>query len=82
MKNAGYTILQKEIYNFTDNFGVALGHNGKMFVTWEFTREGKNYSFYWGHYFADHHKAFKDYHDRLSQNYDQFIEEEIHNEIK
>lgn len=75
MKNEGYTILQKEIYCFKHGYGVALGHNGRTFVTWEFKKTNEYFSFFWGHYFDNHHKAFKDYHDRLSKNYEQFIEE-------
>lgn len=83
MKNAGYTIKKKEIYNHTDNFGVALGWNGKQAVTWEFTVSGNNeYSFFWGHYFSDYHKACKDYHERLSNLYSFMISEDEYNEGK
>ena len=81
MKNAGYTIKKKEIYNHTEMFGVALGWNGKQAVTWEFniSDEGE-YSFFWGHYFTDFHRAMKDYHDRLSSLYDFMISEDKTND--
>ena len=48
MKNAGYTIMKKEIYNHTEKFGVALGWNGKQAVTWEFNLSDEgDYSFFW-----------------------------------
>lgn len=77
MKNAGYTIHKKELYNHTKKFGIAVGTNGRDFVTWEFSiQENGTYDFFWGHYFNTYHKAMKDYHNRLSEYYSLTIEGE------
>lgn len=61
MKNAGFTIIKTAYTGKRDDgalFGVALGYRtapyiGEEYVTWAFTEEeGKELSFYWGHYFS------------------------------
>jgi hypothetical protein len=74
MKNAGYTIIQSEIYDVVNMYGVALGFNGTSYVTWEFTVTEKEYSFYWGHYFSDPFAVSLDYHERLIKKYREVIE--------
>lgn len=77
MKNEGYAIHKKELYDHKRKFGIAVATNGRDFVTWEFSiKEDGTFSFFWGHYFSTYHKAMKDYHDRLSEYYSFAIERE------
>lgn len=83
MKNAGYTIIQSEVYNAGDMFGVALGFNGYSYVTWEFQINGKGgYDFFWGHYIDDTYYAHLDYHERLMNRYKEMQERIENNERK
>lgn len=85
MKNAGYNILMSEIYEQYVSpdkekitlYGVCIGHNGKGYVTWEFTvNEKGEYSYFWGHYFGDTKNiAFADYHKRLIKIYERRCEQ-------
>jgi hypothetical protein len=70
MENAGYTIIQSEIYNAIEMHGVALGFNGYTYVTWEFSvNDKREYDFFWGHYITDTFAAHIDYHERLVKLY-------------
>ena len=77
MKNEGYAIHKKELYNHSKKFGIAVATNGRNFVTWEYSiLENGTYNFFWGHYFTTYHKAMKDYHKRLAEYYELRIEAE------
>ncbi len=71
--NAGYHILKEEIYDVAEGIhGIALGYRATPhteYVTWGFTQTEKDISYYWGHYFNDWAKAYKDYHERLASEY-------------
>lgn len=82
MKNAGYTIIKREVYDIKNRCGVALAFNGVMYVTWEFILdetydttdtmydESKT-NYFWGHYISDRLIAQADFHKRL---YNRLIE--------
>lgn len=79
MNNAGYNILNSEIYQqyvspdkeHIQLYGVCIGHNGRDYVTWEFVvNEKGEYSYFWGHYISDKAAAFADYHRRLINKYE------------
>ena len=81
MKNAGYTILKKEIFSQSEQIGIALGWNGKMGVTWEYQKnKNDEYSFYWGHYHTTYHSTVYEYHLRLAEAYRYRFEGEITND--
>lgn len=79
MKNAGFEILKTAYTGKRDDgalFGVALGYRiakyiGEEYVTWAFTEEeGKDLSFYWGHYFGGENaelEANRDYEGRRTK---------------
>ena len=76
MKNEGYTIIKRELYDVINRYGVALALNGISYVTWEFKLdesydttdtmydESKT-SYFWGHYTNDPIKAEIDFHQRM-----------------
>lgn len=82
MKNAGFEIIQAEVYNtwYTNGEhnakveeGICLGYNEikEEWVTWEFIRDSAGMNYFWGHYFGwkDSSKAKIDYHHRLLSKY-------------
>ena len=78
-KNAGYTIIQEEVYASMPGgrqFTVALGENERAgnFVTWEgvISPAGKT-DYFWGHYFRGKRDAHADYHARLARKYAQGV---------
>lgn len=75
-KNAGYTIIQEEVYVAMPGgrqFTVALGENecAGTFVTWEgvISQTGET-DYYYGHYFQWKRDAYADYHARLARKYE------------
>jgi len=80
MKNAGFEIIQAEVYNtyFANTAkveeGICLGYNEikEEWVTWEFVHDSSGMNCFWGHYFGwkDSSKAKIDYHHRLLAKYD------------
>ena len=78
-KNAGYTIIEAE---YTDNeSGYAIGKNEYNYVTWWFHINEKRIDYYHGHYtpieadspFKSRARAYEDYHNRLSEAYNEII---------
>ena len=76
MVNAGYTIVKFEVYDLEEDLGIALGYNEKadQWVTWGckgLATPGATPSFFWGHYILDRNAAYKDYHKRLMEYYEE-----------
>ena len=74
-KNAGYNIIQEEVYATMPGgrrFVVALGENERTghFVTWEgvIPLAGET-NYFWGHYLGERRAAYADYHARLARKY-------------
>lgn len=83
MTNAGFTIVQSEIYEqyvshdteHIQMYGVCIGRKPKEYVTWEFVvNEKGEYSYFWGHYFTSKNRAFEDYHRRLIDKFSRRID--------
>lgn len=63
-ENQGYVIRQSVL--FDNGRGFVLGeHPREGFVTWQFTQEGSQRDYYWGHYHSDPQVAQADYNDRV-----------------
>ena len=82
MTNAGYKIIAQECYEAGNGreLYIVLGHKVNtygedQYVTWGATLEGDAWSFYWGHYIEDKGRAYKDYHERLANEYERQIDE-------
>lgn len=71
-KNQGYEIIDSKIIGESE---IVLGvqENGNEFVTWQLT-VGKPDDYYQGHYFTDKAKATKDFHDRISEKLEFYID--------
>lgn len=75
--NAGFVIEKEEVYAVEGGgaLGIALGYKESTneYVTWGFTEGELGRGYYWGHYFKDWAPAYKDYHDRLSREYERMV---------
>lgn len=71
-KNQGYEIIDSKIIGESE---IVLGaqENGNEFVTWQVT-VGKPDDYYWGHYFTDKATATKNFHDRISEKLEFYID--------
>ena len=79
-KNADYNILQSVL--FDNRRGFALGQHEnpnapQPFVTWQFTQDGQQRDYYWGHYFGEEQAALEDYAGRVDSYKQQYKVQEL-----
>lgn len=90
MKIAGYEIKRKEAYKTSETYdnGIIMGiHPSEKcparYATWEYTEMHANESItgkevlnaFWGHYFESETETYRDFYQRLADNYNKPWEE-------